>query len=277
LDYAGYLVFKVNKIALASVFLIILLVAAASVLVSSQLIPDFFTLGPTQTSSPTPLQTDNPTNQSTGQPSWAEQPTTIALSGSPPILFSAKVLNFTIAYSNTTHEGTNMVGHDRTMYPQNVYPVTAYVELTFLGKPQDAPWDILIESFSVKVSSDTGLSASYTAVMGTNVKETTIYAHDPPPSMYMGVSRVDFRMNMTVGQQAQLQMGDDLYSSSPGNSGLWQNGQPNTLTVTLLRGDWTANDNGHWLTIVNPEKETALQTLTLERIGDGFSYSALST
>jgi hypothetical protein len=26
--------------------------------------------------------------------------------------------------------------------------------------------------------------------------------------------------------------------------------------------------------LVNPEKETALQTLTLQRIGDGFSYSA---
>jgi hypothetical protein len=44
--------------------------------------------------------------------------------------------------------------------------------------------------------------------------------------------------------------------------------------VTLLRGDWTANDNGNWLTIINPEKETALQTLTLQRIGDSFSYSA---
>jgi hypothetical protein len=44
--------------------------------------------------------------------------------------------------------------------------------------------------------------------------------------------------------------------------------------VTLLRGDWTANDNGHWLTIVNLEKDTVMQTLTLERIGDGFSYFA---
>lgn len=167
-----------------------------------------------------------------------------------------------------------MLGHNRTMYPQNVYPVTAYVELTFLGKPQDAPWDMLIESYSVNVRSDTGLSASYTAVMGTNMKEITIHAHDPPPSMYMGVSRVGFHMNMTAGQQDELHVGDDLYSSSPGNYGLWQNGPPNTLTVTLLRGDWTANDNGHWLTIVNSEKETALQTLTLERIGDGFSYSA---
>ena len=229
--------FKVNKIALGSVFLICISVALASFLVTSQLIPNFFTPAPTQTSSPTPLQTYYPTtNQSTGQPSWAEPPTTVAISGSPPILFSARILNFTIAYSNTTHEGTNMFGHDRTMYPQNVYPVTAYVELTYLGKPQDAPWDMLIESFSVKVSSDTGLSASYTAVMGTNVKDTTLHAHDPPPSMYMGVSRVGFHMNMTAGQQAKLQMGDDLYSNSPGNSGLWQNGPPNTLTVTLLRG-----------------------------------------
>lgn len=268
--------FKVNKIALGSAFLLCILVAIASVLVSSQMIPNLFTPASTQTSSTTPQQTYNPTtNQSTDQPSWAEPPTTIAISGSPPILFSARVLNLTIAYSNTTHKGADMFGHDRTMYPQNVYPVTAYVELTYLGKPQDAPWDILIESFSVKVNSDTGLSASYTAVMGTNMKETTVHAHDPPPSMYMGVSRVNFYMNMTAGQQAKLQMGDDLYSSSPGNSGLWQNGPPNTITVTLLRGDWTANDNGHWLTIVNPAKETALQTLTLERIGDGFSYYAL--
>jgi hypothetical protein len=268
-------VFKVNKIALGSVFLICILVAAASVLVSSQVIPNFFTPAPTQTSSPTPLQTHNPTNnQSTGQPSWAEPPTTIALSGSPPILFSARILNFTIAYSNTTHEGTNMLGYNRTMYPQNVYPVTAYVELTFLGKPQDAPWDILIESYSVKVNSDTGLSASYTAVMGTNTKEITVHPYDPAPSMYMGVSTVRFHMNITAGQQDELHMGDDLYSNSPGNSGLWQNGPPNKITVTLLRGDWTANDNGHWLTIVNPEKETTLQTLTLERISDGFSYSA---
>jgi hypothetical protein len=271
----GCLVFKVNKIALGSVFLICIIVAAASILVSSQLIPNFFTPGPTQTSSPTPLQTNNPTtNQSTGQPSWEEPPTTITLSGSPPILFSAKILNFTIAYNNTTHAGTNMLGYNRTMYPQNVYPVTAYVELTYLGKPQDAPWDLLIESYSVNVRSDTGFSASYTAVMGTNMQENTIHAHDPPPSMNMGVSTVRFHMNMTVDQQAELYMGDDIYSSSPGNSGLWQNGPTNTITVTLLRGDWTANDNGHWLSITNPEKDVALQTLTLERIGDGFSYIA---
>jgi len=169
-----------------------------------------------------------------------------------------------------------MFGQNRTMYPQNVYPVTAYVELTYLGKPQDAPWDILIESFSVKVTSDTGLTASYKAVMGTNTKETTTHANDPPPQMYMGVSTVMFRMNMTTGQQAKLHMGDDLYSSSPGNSGLWQNGPPNTITATLHRGDWAANDNGHWLTLVNPEKEAALETITLQRIGDGFSYLASS-
>lgn len=267
------MVLKVNKIALVAIFsLLCILVAVASVLVSSQLIPGLFTPAPTKTSNPTPLQTPT-TYPSTTQPSWSEPPTTIALTGSPPILFSAKILNLTIEYSNKTH-CANMFGQNRTMYPQNVYPVTAYVELTYLGKPKDVPWDTLIESYTVNVRSDTGLSASYTAVMGTNVKEITIHAHDPPPSMHMGVSTVKFQMNMTVGQRAELHMGDDQYSSSPGNSGLWQNGPPNTITVTLLRVDWTANDNGHWLTIVNPEKETALQTLTLERIGDGFSYSA---
>jgi len=209
-------VLKVNKIALGAVFVsLCILVAVASVLASSQLIPNFFTPTPTQISSPTPLQTPT-TNQSTNQPSWAEPPTTVTLSGSPPILFSARVLNFTVAYNNATHEGTGMFGQNRTMYPQNVYPVAAYVELTYLGKPQDSPWDMLIESFSVNVRSDTGLSASYTAVMGTNVKEITIHAHDPPPSMYMGVSTVKFQMNMTAGQHAILHMGDDLYSSSPG-------------------------------------------------------------
>ena len=169
-----------------------------------------------------------------------------------------------------------MFGHYKTWYPQNVYPVTAKLELTYLGKPQDAPWDVLIESFSVKVTSDTGLTSSYTAVMGTNTKETTTHTHDPSPSMYMGVSKMEFHMNMTEGQQATLQMGEDLYSDNPGNSGLWQNGPPNTITVTLLRGDWTANDNGRWLTLVNPAKEKALQTLTLQRVGDGFSYIANS-
>lgn len=271
----GYPVFKVNKIALGSVLLICILVAVASVLASNQVIPNFFSPTPTQTSSPTTQETYNPTtNQSTGQPSWAEQPKTVALSGPPPTLFSARILNLTIAYSNTTHQGSQMLGYNRTMYPQNVYPVTAYVELTYLGKPQDAPWDTLIESYSVKVNSNTGLSASYTAVMGTNVKENTNHVHDPPPSMYMGVSTVAYHLNMTVGQQDSLHMGDDLYSNSPGNSGLWQNGPPNTLTVTLLREDWTANDNGHWYTITNPDKGTALQTLTLQRIGDGFSYTA---
>lgn len=264
------MVFEVNKIALCAIIVLLCaLITVASVLASSQLIPDFFTSTPAQTSNPTPQQT--PT---TNQPSWAEPPTPVELSGSLPIMFSARILNFTIAYNNITHEGKSMFGQNQTMYPQNVYPVTAYVELTYLGKPQDAPWDLLIESYNVNVHSDTGLSASYTAVMGTNVKEITIHDHDPPPSMYMGVSTVRFRMNMTVGQQAELYMGDDLYSSSPGNSGLWQNGPPNTITVTLLRDDWTANDNGRWLTIVNPAKETALQTLTLQRIGDGFSYTA---
>ena len=258
-------------------FCFICILVAGTVLASSQLINNFFTPAPTQTSSPTPLQTYNPTtNSSTGQPSWAEPLTTVAISGSPPILFSARIINFTIAYWNTTHEGTDLFGHAKTWYPQNVYPVTAELELTYLGKPQDAPWDILIESYSVKVTSDTGLMASYTAVMGTNLKETTTHRHDPSPAMFMGVSKVEFHMNMTMGQQAELRMGDDLYSGSPGKSGLWQNGQPNTITVTLLRGDWTANDNGRWLTVVNPDKETALQTLTLQRVGDGFSYFASS-
>jgi hypothetical protein len=268
----------VKKIALACVFVLLCILGALSfVFVSSQSANNFFTPAPTQTNSPTPTQTHNPTaNPSNSQPSWAEPPTTVAISGSLPIMFSARILNFTIAYSNTTHEGTDMFGHLKTWYPQNIYPVTAYVELTYLGKPQDAPWDMLIESFSVKVTSDTGLTSNYTAVMGTNTKETTTHTHDPSPAMYMGVSKVMFHMNMTEGQKASLQMGDDIYSDNPGNSGLWQNGTPNTITVTLMRGDWTANDNGHWLTIVNPAKETALQTLTLQRVGDGFSYFASS-
>ena len=267
-----------NKIALSGVFVLLcILVTVAFVIVSSQLANNSLTPTPTQTSSPTLSQTNNPTaNPSTSQPSWSEPPTTITISGSPPILFNAKILNFKIAYSNTTHEGADLFGHYKTWYPQNVYPVTAKLELTYLGKPQDAPWDMLIESFSVKVTSDTGLTSSYTAVMGTNTKETTTHTHDPSPSMYMGVSKMEFHMNMTEGQQATLQMGEDLYSDNPGNSGLWQNGPPNTITVTLLRGDWTANDNGHWLTLVNPAKEKALQTLTLQRVGDGFSYIANS-
>ncbi len=272
----SHLVFKVNKLALGGVFVLsCILVAVATVIVSTQPANNFFTPAPAQTSSPTPIQTHNPTaNPSSSQPSWAEPPTTVAISGSPPILFSARIINFTIAYWNTTHEGTDLFGHTKTWYPQNVYPVTAELDLTYLGKPQGAPWDVLIESFSVNVTSDTGLTASYKAVMGTNMKETTSHTHDPSPAMYMGVSKVEFHMNMTMGQQAELRMGDDLYSGNPGKSGLWQNGPPNTIIVTLLRGDWTANDNGHWLTIVNPAKETALQTLTLQRIGDGFSYFA---
>jgi hypothetical protein len=274
----SHLVSDVNKIALGGVFVLsCILIAAASVIVLSQPANDFVTPAPTQTSSPTPPQTNNPTaNPSSSQPSWAEPPTTVELSGPPPIMFSATIINFTIAYWNTTHEGNDMFGNHKTWYPQNIYPVNAEVELTYLGKPQDAQWDMLIECFSVKVTSDTGLTASYKAVMGTNTKETTSHTHDPPPSMYMGVSRVDFHMNMEVGQQAELQMGDDLYSDNPGSSGLWQNGPPNTITVTLLRGDWMANDNGHWLTLTNPEKDTALQTLTLQRVGDGFSYFASS-
>jgi hypothetical protein len=160
--------------------------------------------------------------------------------------------------------------HGSKMYPANYYPLTGVINLTYLGKPQDIHGDALFESYIVTVSTDTGTTANYLSWCGTNIRESYSNLTFPPPvsSRYLF-----FDYNLTTNKSYQLPFGDSGTTQSwNGSLGLWQDGPPNTINITLQRGDWVIlSGNSSWI-VTNTGKDDILEQVTLEKTESGFGF-----
>jgi hypothetical protein len=219
--------------------------------------------------SPTPSPSPQPTSSPT--PSSSPQPTETA-PNSVSNLFDAELTYVYVGPTNSTGEGMDYFGFGVPMYPSNYYPVTVVLELTFLGNPENEPFDARFEGYLVKLSADTGATASYLGWLGTNFDPSFSNLppfprspSDPPQSVY-------FRFNLTLSESQKLQISDaGSYGSSPGSLGLWSNGAPNTITVTVQRAGWVTVCGKSTSTLTDPASDIILQ-VQLEKSGDGFLF-----
>jgi hypothetical protein len=65
------------------------------------------------------------------------------------------------------------------------------------------------------------------------------------------------------------------FTSGSSSLGLWSNGEPSTITLTLQRVGWWTAKNGSVSTITNLESDEVLLQVQLEVFGDGFLYNKL--
>ena len=199
--------------------------------------------------------------------SLASQPANTT--NSSPNLFDAQIGFVYVGLVNSTEYDYY---HGFKMYPANYYPLTGVINLTYLGKPQDAQGDAIFESYLVTVSTDTGMTANYLSWCGTNIKESYSNLTFPPPvsSRYLF-----FDYNLTLNKSYQLPFGDGgLTQSWNGSLGLLQNGTPNAINVTLQRGDWVIlSGNSSWA-VANKAKNDILEQIRLEKTEHGdWSYT----
>ena len=128
-------------------------------------------------------------------------------------------------------------------------------------------------------TADTGASVSCLGWLGTNYnlscRSPSIRPFDSPwghfPSMY-------FRFNMSMGDTYLLRVTDGgMFTSVNGTSGLWSNGTPNTVTITLQRAGWIIFKGNETSGVVNPASNEIIGQIQLQRIGEDFVFGTYPT
>ncbi len=157
------------------------------------------------------------------------------------------------------------------------YPGLVILNYTYLGNPFDVPYEVAFEGCSLEFLSDTGLSVTCKAFVGTNLNQ-----FDPDPELpgllpTEEAMSVSVRLNLAVGDSFLVSSGTGLLTSTD-TLALWGNGTPKTITLSLRReGWWTSKADP--LATVNTERDPVadevLMAVQLERFGDGFLYNKI--
>ena len=157
------------------------------------------------------------------------------------------------------------------VHSANIYPVFIVMNYTYLGIPDNEPYDAKFEGYLVKLVSDTGVSASYTAYEGLELNQSSSVMPAMPNADTVSLH------NMTVPESfSGLRITDSTsFTSGSSSLGLWSNGEPSTITLTLQRVGWWTAKNGSVSTITNLESDEVLLQVQLEVFGDGFLYNKL--
>jgi hypothetical protein len=229
---------------------------------------------PNQTKTPTDIQTPSSPSTSTSPPTLSStpQPTETA-TNLVSNLFDAELVYVYVGPTNSTGEGHDHFGFGIPTYPSNYYPVTIVLDLTFLGNPENEPFDAKFEGYLVKLSADTGATASYLGWFGTNFNPSFSNLPSFPGSPSGPPQSVSFSFNLTVNESKKLLISDGgSYGSSPGSLGLWSNGAPNTITVAVQRAGWVTVCGKSTSTLTNPASDIILQQVQLEKSGNGFLF-----
>lgn len=226
------------------------------------------------------LQTPSSPSTSTPTPSAYPQPVETA-TNSVSNLYNAELTYVYVGPTNSTGEGHDHFGFGVETYPSTYYPVTIVFNLTYLGNPENEPYDEKFEGYLVKLSADTGATASYIGWFGTNFNRS--YSNLPGGGFTGGspsgpAQSVSFRFNLAVNQSFLGQISDGgSYGSSPGSLGLWSSGAPNTITVTVQRAGWVTVNGEITSTLTNPANDVVLQQVQLEKSGNGFLFGSKPT
>lgn len=261
-----------NKIAIIAVVLTCVAVGSASGLIVYYPMQQQTATPPTTL--PTPLHS-NRTLQPWSTPKIPSYGGTIALSN----LYDAKLTYIHVGPTNTTGEGHDHFGMGLNTYPNNYYPEFAALSLTYLGNPQNEPWDEKFEGYFINYTSDTGITRVYLGWFGTNYNLSYSYLPAPFPGSPRGPTQsVSAKFNLVVGQTIYGQVPNSVgYGSSNGTLALWQNGTPNTITVTIQRAGWVTVNGKVTTTITNPAALDVIQKVELNKDGAGFIYGSKPT
>jgi hypothetical protein len=84
-----------------------------------------------------------------------------------------------------------------------------------------------------------------------------------------------YKFNMSTGDTSFLRATDGgTFSSVNGTLGLWNNGTPNTVTVTVQRAGWLIFQGNQTSSVINPEVNQVIQQIQLQKIGENFGFGS---
>jgi len=157
------------------------------------------------------------------------------------------------------------------VHSANLYPVFIYINCTYLGTPNNESCDAKFEGYLVQLVSDTGVSASYTTYQGVELNESS-YAWPAMPD----ADAIELCFNLTASESFLGRITDSgSFTSGDSSLGLWGNGPPSTITLSLQRIGWWTVKDGSISTISSPTSDDVLLHVQLEPFGDGFLYNKL--
>jgi hypothetical protein len=173
---------------------------------------------------------------------------------------------------------TNHSHFGMEMHPVNLYPAFIYLNYTYLGNPNNEPYDAKFEIYLVQLISDKGVSANYTASQGTNFNQSysDLPAIPPSPTSSSG-GATGFNFNLTInGSFLGIRITDaSSFTSKNSSLGLWSSGPPSAITLKVRRIGWLTVKGGSTLTVNNPVSDKVLLQVQLEKFRDGFLYNKL--
>jgi hypothetical protein len=187
-------------------------------------------------------------------------------------LYDAKLRAVKVEHTSSNGESHDHFGVEN--YPMNLYPPYAWLSLTYLGNPQNEPWDLKFEGYLINYTADTGVQEAYLGWVGTNYNASYDVMPNPfPGSLAVPPQSVEAHLNETEGNKLQIKVPNTIsFSNKNSGLGLWSNGAPNDITVTLQRVGWVTVNEGKITTIANPDRDTVLLEIHLQKGKDGFSY-----
>ena len=189
-------------------------------------------------------------------------------------VFDAELTYAFTGRTNATGEGHDHFGWGIQTYPTDYYPVTAILNLTYRGNPENKDYDLICEGYMVNFTADTGAFVSVLGWLGTNYnassKFPTMTFRDSP---WGHISSMYFKFNMSTGDISFLRATDGgTFSSVNGTLGLWSNGTPNMVIVTLQRAGWLTFRGNETSSVINPDVNTVIQQITLQKIGEDLGF-----
>lgn len=159
------------------------------------------------------------------------------------------------------------------------YPVEIVLNLTYRGNPENESYGAKVEGYLINFTSDTGATASYAGFFGTNLDPAFDPALQTPPGLPLILmsagcpSGFSLHLNLTTNETflgKQFSSSDNL--GNPG-LGVWRNGAPSLVVVTVQRVGWLIFDGGSAWFEEEPAKGFVLQQVELEWVGDGFLFN----
>lgn len=146
-----------------------------------------------------------------------------------------------------------------TLNAESLYPTIIYLNFSEIPNAKIPSCDAVLEVYSMQLIANTGASENYTYVEGTNYNPsftnlTELSSHvNDFPSAFDTPLRGSFIFNDTL---SKIYIGGRAgsygsYTSNPSSLGLWSNGQPNTISISVQRTGWILANGSNITTIVD--------------------------
>jgi hypothetical protein len=181
--------------------------------------------------------------------------------------------------SETTHSHFEGI----EMQPIDQYPSVIYFNVTHISSAETESCDAKMEVYLIKVTSSTGFTEKYLLFEGTSynpnytsLEKITRNFESLSFSLSSSVVRGFYTFNLTANQSLiGHRIGSiGCYESRSSSLGLWSDGEPASITVSVYRIAWIVASNDKIYTIRNNDSEP-IEEVQLEPFGDGFIYNTV--